>query len=151
MLDVRPIHTCSSASFSVPLCCLDENGICSSFMHMYDIFYLLLLCVGHEHNILLVCCQCEPVVVTMVRARLWPATPQRPHLAFTFELLDWTEALLLECQVSVMDFCKALCFKCPHLVFKACVYQLPSACLTAYIYTFPFVAQGILFLFDRCI
>ena len=54
----------------------------------------------------------------MVRARLWPAAPQRPHLAFTFELLDWAEALLLECQVSLKDLCKALCFKCPHLIIK---------------------------------
>jgi hypothetical protein len=67
---------------------------------------------------ILTCCKCEPVVSTMVRARLWPASPHRPQLAFTFELLDWAEALLLECQVSLMDFCKALCFKCPHLVVK---------------------------------
>ena len=63
-------------------------------------------------------CQCEPLVATMVRARLWPATAQRPHLAFTFELLDWAEALVLECQVALKDLCKALCFKCPHLVTK---------------------------------
>ena len=49
----------------------------------------------------------------MVCARLWPATAQRPHLAFTFELLDWAEALLLECQVALKDLCKV---KCPHLV-----------------------------------
>ena len=86
--------------------------------------YTTLPCdIGYEHNILLICCQCEPVVVTMVRARLWLAAPQRPHLAFTFELLDWAEALLLECQVSLMDFCKALCFKYPHLVVKVCVYS----------------------------
>lgn len=54
----------------------------------------------------------------MARARLWPSSPQRPHLAFTFELLDWAEALLLECQVALKDFCKALTFKCPHLMQK---------------------------------
>ena len=54
----------------------------------------------------------------MVRAQLWPAAPKRPQIAFTFELMDWVEALLLECQVSLKDFCKALCFKCPHLVNK---------------------------------
>ena len=64
------------------------------------------------------CCPCEPVVATMVHARLWPAAPQRPHLAFTFELLDWAEALLLECQVPLKDLCKAVYFKCPHLVVK---------------------------------
>lgn len=73
---------------------------------------------GTEHNVSFMCCQCEPLTVTMVRARLWPASPQRPTVAFTFELLDWAEALLLECQVALKDFCKALYFKCPHLVAK---------------------------------
>ena len=79
------------------------------------------LCSGVEHNILLVCCQCEPTPLTMVRARLWPASPQHPRLAFSFDLLNWAEALLLECQVAVKDLCKALYFKCPHLVFKVSV------------------------------
>ena len=62
----------------------------------------------------------------MVRARLWPATPQHPRLAFCFEVLDWAEALLLECQVALKDFCKAMEFKCPLLVAKV---------LTTVIYT----------------
>ena len=70
---------------------------------------------GSEHHVTFKYCQCEPLVVTMVRARLWPSTAQHPHLAFTFELLDWAEALLLECQVALKDLCKALCFRCPHL------------------------------------
>ncbi len=79
--------------------------------------------IGEEHNISFVSCSCEPLVVTMARARLWPSTPQRPHLAFTFELLDWAEALLLECQVALKDFCKALFLKCPHLMQKvSCIF-----------------------------
>lgn len=74
--------------------------------------------LGEEHNILFVCCACEPLVLTMVRARLWPSSPQRPNVAFTFDLLDWVECLLLECQVALKDFCKALYLKCPHLVKK---------------------------------
>ena len=54
----------------------------------------------------------------MARARLWPASPHNPHLAFSFDLLNWAEALLLECQVAMKDFCKALHFKCPHFIFK---------------------------------
>ena len=50
-----------------------------------------------EHNILFVWCACEPMVLTIVRARIWPSIPQRPNLAFTFYLLDWAESLLLEC------------------------------------------------------
>lgn len=59
-------------------------------------------------------------MVTLVRAHLWPASPQRPHIAFTFDLLDWAEALLLECQVAMKDLCKALYFRSPHLVVKVC-------------------------------
>ena len=57
----------------------------------------------------------------MIRARIWPSSPQRPQLAFTFDLLDWAETLLLECQVSVDDFCKALQFKCRHLIMKVSI------------------------------
>ena len=63
-------------------------------------------------------CACEPLVHTMVKARLWPSSPQRPHFGFAFELLDWAEALLLEAQVSLHDFCKALYFKCHDIVTK---------------------------------
>ena len=86
----------------------DHNTYYEAFSHY----------TGEEHNILFVWCACEPLVLTMVRARIWPSTPQRPNLAFTFDLLDWAESLLLECQVALKDFCKALCLKCPHLVKK---------------------------------
>ena len=72
---------------------------------------------GEEHNILFVWCACEPLVLTMVRARIWPSTPQRPNLAFTFYLLDWAESLLLVSSY-FERFCKAFCLKCPHLVKK---------------------------------
>ena len=73
---------------------------------------------GAEHHIKFMHCQCEPLVVTMVRAQLWPSTTHHPHLAFTFELLDWAEVLLLECQVALKDLCKALSFRCPRLSSK---------------------------------
>lgn len=82
------------------------------------------LCIGVEHHIKFCCCDCESICTTMVRARLWPASPRFPQLAFTFELLDWAEALLLECQVAVGEFCKALYFKCPMLVNKVCTIML---------------------------
>jgi len=41
-----------------------------------------------------------------------------PRLAFSFDLLDWVEALLLECQVAVKEFCGALFFKCPYIIQK---------------------------------
>ena len=54
--------------------------------------------------------------MTLVRARLWPASPQRPHIAFTFDLLDWAEALLLECQIA------------SERVMQSIVLQMPSSC-----------------------
>ena len=52
--------------------------------------------------------------MTMIMA----IAPKRPHLEFTFELLDWAEALLLECQVALKDFCSALYLKCSHVMNK---------------------------------
>ena len=54
----------------------------------------------------------------MIRTRSWPSAPKHPHLAFTFELLDWAEALLLECRVALKHFCRALYLKCPHVMNK---------------------------------
>ncbi len=48
---------------------------------------------------------CEPVAVTMSRAEIWPAS-------------DWAEALLLEAQVSLQDFCNTLKFRCPFRNLK---------------------------------
>lgn len=43
-----------------------------------------------------------------MRLRYWPGTPSRPLIAFSFDLMDWMEVLLLECQVAVQDFTTAL-------------------------------------------
>ena len=71
-----------------------------------------------EHNVLFECCDCEPVAVTMAHPRIWPFSPQHPRLACTFDLMDWVEALLLECHVALKDLCGALLFKCPILYEK---------------------------------
>jgi len=70
---------------------------------------------GFEHEVKFMCCTCEPVPVALARARLWPATPKNPHLAFTFDLLNLVEAFMLECQVSLKDFCQALDVLCPFI------------------------------------
>ena len=49
-------------------------------------------------------------MVTLIQLNYWPATPSRPSIAFSFSLLDWLQALLLECQVPVQDFSNALEF-----------------------------------------
>ena len=49
---------------------------------------------------------------------IWPASPYFPQLAFTFGIMDWLEALMMECQVALKDFCAALYFRCPFVVKK---------------------------------
>ena len=45
---------------------------------------------------------------TLIRSHLFAATPKQPQLAFTFDLLDLFEALMLECQVAAQDFVAAI-------------------------------------------
>ena len=78
--------------------------------------YNIIIYQDGEHTVRLATCACEPLVV-YGSSCIWPSSPQ---LAYTFDLLDWTEALL-ECLVSVEDFCKAIQFKCQHLVMKVSI------------------------------
>ena len=123
-IDVRIPHECMSP-LSTTLCCIDANGVykCTASL-TYKVFLTIL---GNEHNINFLYCSCESLVLTLVRARLWPSTPHHPHIVFSFDLLDWAEALLLECQVALKDLCKAFQFKCPHLVIKVST-QLTTPC-----------------------
>ena len=66
-------------------------------------------------------CSCEPLVATMVKAKLWPSTPKNARLAFTFDLMNWIEILVLECHVALKDICKALVYNCPHLIVKVII------------------------------
>ena len=74
--------------------------------------------LGTEHKLQFTYCSCEPLPITMARANLWPASPSNPSYAFSFALLDWAEALLLECQVSLQDFCHALKFRSTFRTFE---------------------------------
>jgi len=79
-----------------------------------------LLYSGSQHSIQFTSCACEPLALTLARATLWPATPHHPRLVFTFGLLDLAEALMLEAQVSLHDFCQTLAFRCTWQVVKVC-------------------------------
>ena len=61
-----------------------------------------------QHSITFTFCQCFGEVETLIQFELFPATPKRPTVAYSFQLLDYLEALLLECQVAVSDFTAAL-------------------------------------------
>ena len=53
-------------------------------------------------------CKCKLDAHRLMELGYWPATPSRPVLAFSLSMMDWMEALLLECQVAVQDFTSAL-------------------------------------------
>ena len=82
------------------------------------VLWLKVLPSGAEHQVNFISCSCEPLTATMVRAHLWPATPQNPHIAFSFHFLDWAEALMLECQVALKDLCKAVCYIQKYPIYK---------------------------------
>ena len=87
---------------------------------MLFLFYMSLPLVffhaGIPHQVGILSCKCEPFSVTLSRLRLWPTSSKQPSYALAFDLLDWMEAMLLECQVSLNDFCKALNYKLPAYV-----------------------------------
>lgn len=125
-LNVLSSHSCSNVKM-VDLLCIDENGEGQNFSNARMLFST----VGVEHSIQIKSCGCEPLSSTLIRAHLWPATPQFPKRVFTFKLLDWMEALMLECQVALKDFCQALYFMCQYSHVKVSDKLLPS-----YIYLF---------------
>ena len=64
--------------------------------------------IGVQHSITFTFCQCFDEIGTLIQFELFPGTPKPPTVAFSFQLLDYLEALLLECQVAVSDFTAAL-------------------------------------------
>ena len=79
------------------------------------IFFLCLcaMCmyaIGVPRTLSVMFCPCESDVVKLIKLNYWPATPTRPSIAFSFSLLDWLEALLLECQVALHDATEAIAF-----------------------------------------
>ena len=93
-----------------------------------------IMIIGLEHQLLFITCSCELLSVTLARAELWPATPTNPRYAFSFTLLDWAEALLLESQVALKDFCKSLSFRCPFHLLKVFTLILSFYCNTMLLY-----------------
>lgn len=63
---------------------------------------------GRQHSIVISCCKCEPEACTLVRFRLWPASPKSPNMAFNFGLMELQRMLFVEAQVSVYAFCNVL-------------------------------------------
>ena len=87
------IECACSSNYERELTCVDKKGlialVASVIMYIY---------IGCYHSVYVTFCSCESEAETLIRAHFFPATPKQPHLAFSFELLDWLEALMLECQ-----------------------------------------------------
>ena len=66
--------------------------------------------VGVHHEVLFEHCNCISVPDSLVKCGIWPATPVEPNLGFTFQLMEMTLRLIMECQVSIHDILKSLDF-----------------------------------------
>ena len=66
-------------------------------------------------------CPCQGNAITLIKCQYWPGTPLNPKIAFSFELLDMLQALLLECRVAVQDFTQAVGYLIKTKTFKVCL------------------------------
>ena len=119
------MHATQSVQLSSPAQMNMVRPLCNVLMKVFFVTYYF---VGMEHRIHFTHCSCEALSVTLARAELWPATPRNPCSCFTFGLLDWAEALMLESQVSLKDFCNTLAFRCPQQIPE--VYHLQDVHLS---------------------
>ena len=53
-------------------------------------------------------CRCKSEACTFVELGLWPATPSKPKIVFTFGLMELLEKLFLVAKVSVQQCCESL-------------------------------------------
>ena len=63
---------------------------------------------GRQHDVLITFCHCEAEPVTLVRFKLWPASPKSPRVAFQMTLMDLQRMLFLEGHLSIQSFCSTL-------------------------------------------
>ena len=114
-------HSCSK-HVTTTLRCIDHRSNYCMYVkpssNLFSCTKAMELPINFKH------CQCEMLPMALIRARMWPANPHFPVLCFSFELMDWVEALLLECQVALKDFCRALYCQCPYHLRQVCVMSL---------------------------
>lgn len=95
-------HECTTTYFRKITCFhLGEKVFCIKH-------FIFLKIQGTPYSVNVQFCKCMSDAIRLIELGYWPATPARPNLAFTQSFMDWMEALLLECQVSVQDFTSAV-------------------------------------------
>ena len=59
--------------------------------------------VGQHHGLLITFCGCSTMAERLLTCGLWPATPNKPQIAFTLSLMNKIHYLVLECQIPLHD------------------------------------------------
>ena len=111
-------HACDSGYMRLVTCFHTEG--------MYHGSNLVNCCYYHlgvPQNLNVQFCKCRSNALTLIELGYWPGTPSHPFIAFSFPFMDWMEALLLECQVSVQDFTNAV-----ETFLKENIVQVSSFC-----------------------
>ena len=99
------------------------------FISKLIVMFVFYLIIGIRHQLGIATCKCEPFAVSLARLRMWPTSSKQPTYALSFDLLDWMETMLLECQVSLNDFCKALNNKLPKYVIVSYLLNIYLYCI----------------------
>ena len=102
--------------------------------HNHTITYTFNWALGVPRHVEVGFCKCKSDAVTLIELGYWPATPSRPNLAFSFLFLDWMEALMLESQIVVQDYCNAVEFMLKDKLnevrmYVVCTYQILHVCV----------------------
>ena len=92
IVNVRSLHICESLN-EIPILCIDDHG--KLLVNLKSM--MMLLYVGIEIKIHILCCDGEAFALTLTCAQFWPANPLYPQYAVSFGLLDWAESLLRKC------------------------------------------------------
>lgn len=64
---------------------------------------MLVTMVGQHHGLFFTFCGCSTMAERLLACELWPATPNKPQIAFTLPLMNKIHYLVLECQIFIHD------------------------------------------------
>jgi len=88
-----------------------------SFSNDYFVIIITLVhnILGRQHEADVYFCSCEGKSVTLIRHRLWPASPCFPKIAFHFDFMEFIRSVRIECHASVHSLCGSLAIR-KHIV-----------------------------------
>ena len=83
--------------------------------YVNPLLYFAFLLPGNQHLKQVAVCNCESHAVTLVRANIWPGSPDKPSIGFHFKLMDLAETFFRHNQVRLKDFSEMLIELVPAL------------------------------------